>query len=46
MIGLGVLALVGDFSPTNYNTVLHSTFATIAFTFIAVGLLRRTSVDR
>ncbi len=37
VIALGVLAMVGDFSPTNYNTILHAVFASVAFLFIASG---------
>jgi hypothetical protein len=36
-IGLGVAAFLGDFSPTNYNTVLHSVFATALFVLIVRG---------
>ena len=45
VIALGVLALVGDFSPTNYNTVLHAAFASVAFLFIASGPVRRQHLD-
>jgi hypothetical protein len=40
-IVLGVLAFLGDFSPTNYNTVLHALFATGLFGLVAAGLTRR-----
>lgn len=42
VVALGVLALVGDFSPTNYNTVLHAIFATVALAFISGGIRRAT----
>lgn len=42
VVALGVLAFLGDFSPTNYNTVLHAAFATMAFTIIAAGIRRAT----
>lgn len=38
VIALGVLALMGDLSPTNYNTVIHDVFAALVFGFIAAGL--------
>ncbi len=38
VIALGVLAFLGDFSLTNYNTVIHAVFATLVFGFIASGL--------
>lgn len=41
VIALGALALFGDFSPTNYNTVLHAVFASVAFLFIARGMQSR-----
>jgi hypothetical protein len=37
-IGAAVLAFVGDWSPTNYNTVIHAAFATVVFGLIAVHL--------
>lgn len=40
VIALGVLAFLGDFSPTNYNTVIHAAFATLVFGLIASGLRR------
>ncbi len=40
VIVLGVLAFLGDFSPTSYNTVIHAVFATLVFGFIASGLRR------
>ena len=40
-IGLGVAALVGDFSPTSYNTVLHAVFATALFALIVRGSQQR-----
>ena len=46
VIVLGALALVGDFSPTNYNTVLHAAFATIAFAMVAAGLRRQAPTQR
>ena len=45
VIGLGVLAFLGDFSPTNYNTVLHATFATVAFAMISAGIRRATPTE-
>lgn len=42
VVVLGVLAFVGDFSPTSYNTVLHATFATVAFALISAGIRRAT----
>jgi hypothetical protein len=45
VVVLGVLAFVGDFSPTNYNTVLHATFATVAFATIAAGIRRATPTE-
>jgi hypothetical protein len=42
-IGLGVAALVGDFSPTSYNTVLHAVFATALFVLVVRGSQRRTA---
>ena len=36
-IGLGVAAFLGDFSPTSYNTVLHSVFATALFVLVVRG---------
>ncbi len=37
VIAAGVLALVGDFSPTAYNTVLHAVLAIAVFAAAAVG---------
>lgn len=45
VIVLGVLAFLGDFSPTNYNTVIHAVFATLVFAFIASGLRRPVLSD-
>lgn len=42
VVALGVLAFAGDFSPTNYNTVLHAIFATMAFAVISAGIRRAT----
>jgi hypothetical protein len=36
-IALGVAALIGDFSPTNFNTVIHACFATALFAVIVRG---------
>jgi hypothetical protein len=46
VIVLGVLAFLGDFSPTNYNTVIHAVFATLVFGFIANGLRRSALSDQ
>ena len=37
VVAAGVLALVGDFSPTSYNTVLHAVLAIAVFAAAAVG---------
>lgn len=43
LILVAFLALVGDMSPTNYNTAIHNLFATVVFGFIAVRLADRKS---
>lgn len=43
-IAIGVAAFLGDFSPTNYNTVLHALFATVLFALIVRGS-RQTPVE-
>ena len=34
---LGVGAFIGDFSPTNYNTVIHAGFVTVLFVLVVRG---------
>lgn len=40
IVGLGALALVADFSPTSYNTILHEVFALPVFVAVALRVAR------
>jgi hypothetical protein len=40
MVGVGLLALVADFSPTSWNTVLHAVCATVVMAGTVIGMRR------